>query len=80
LSRVLTLIVARHHALANEVLKLRKLGTWRPGGILLSNFGALIKEDLSTFATGVWLKTRQDLDARVEARKAFSTGWQLDGE
>jgi hypothetical protein len=68
------------YGIANEVLKLRKLGTWRPGGVLLSRLGQMIVDDLGSFAAGVWVKTQQDTDSRAEAHKAFSTGWQLDGE
>jgi hypothetical protein len=68
------------HAMARAVLKLRPMRTWRPAGPLLRHLGREIREELGRFCAGLCMRLDADDEVRVQARKAFETGWTMDGE
>ena len=69
-----------HHALAWAVLRLRPLGTWRPGSTLLRVLGSEITEELGQFMVALWMRADKDAEVRKDAKKAFASGWTLNGE
>jgi hypothetical protein len=68
------------YSLARHVLQLRSQVKWRPTGVLLRYLGTVLREELGVFPYGVLQRIERDAEARKDAKRAFESGWTIQGE
>jgi hypothetical protein len=70
---------SQHMALARHVLRLTKLGRWRPGTRLLISLGGMLAEDLGAFAIQLLRRLQTDLAERQALRRSAADFDSIEG-